>query len=483
MQLSVRVLLVAGSLAQQLIVARIVEPSVYGIIGLCMLVMAFLTVFSETGVAGSIILEPVIDDHILSFAWTVQVIRGLLLGATLVLIAPLAAGFFSEPELTNLLQFLALSAVFTGLASPKLLELRREMVYGKLVMLQLTDLAVRIGISIPLALMWRNAWALLAPYVIASLVRTILSYRLSPFRPHWYMNREMGRRFSRFGRWAFVNSILHYFINEIDTIVIGRMLGSSVLGLYAMAYKIGNMPFTELGGVIGEVAFPAFRKAGENIKAAFLQVFGLSFAITAPMAVGLGMIAPPLVAIVLGDQWSGMIAPLQILCGWALFRSLTVCTGPLFNALGFPEIQTTVAIINVVTLVALIIPLTTKWGITGTAVAEMLSAIAVIPWVFAKVHKLIQLEWRDVVKLTAIPLLGVALMVGTVLGSTNIISRQSDAVTILTSLLVGTVTYGTWVLLASRFLGYQGVNQAKHLLHARRHGAYIGGDDMTSHQA
>lgn len=458
LQLAVKAILIVGGMAQQIVVARIVDPSVYGLIGMVMLTIAFLTVFSETGVAGSIILEESIGTNELDFAWTLQVFRGVVLGVVAFSVAPLAASFFGQPDLVNLLRFAAIGPFFTGLASPRLLQLRRELAYGRLSALQLSNLFVNLGVSIPLAIMWRNAWALLVPFVLASVVRSALSYVLAPHRSRWFWDQEMAARFSRFGRWAFVNNILHYVINEADKLVIGRMLNPASLGLYSMAHRIGNMPFSEFGGVIGEVAFPSFRKAESHIQSAFLKLFGTSFLVTAPAATGLGLIAPTLVQLILGDQWTGIVLPLQILCGWAVVRSLSVVTGPLFNALGRPDIQTRIATIYAIVLVIGLIPAISQWGIVGSAIALTVSTAFMVPIIMRFAHNLIHFDIRLLLRLTMVPLAASTVMALGVVVVNLILDKIHVLVLLGISIGTGMLTYIACIAAAKQFLGYSGAD-------------------------
>ena len=456
--MSVRAAFVLGSLLQQILIARIVDPSVFGLMSYCLLTMTLLLVFSETGIVGSIIIADSVGEAELNFAWTVQVLRGVILAVVLYTAAPYVGRFFAEPDLRELLRVIALAPAIEGFASPRLLLLRRELSFGKLSAIQLADVVVRIGLSIPLAIAWGNAWSLVIPYVAAGAVKTLLSYLLAPQLPRFRLDRAMAHRFSRFGRWAFLNSILNYTINQGDNIVVGRVLNSTSLGLYSMAYRIGNMPFTELGAVISEVGFPALRKASDSIRVSFVNLYAVTCALVFPMAIGLMSVGDLVIGMVLGDQWMPMLRAFQILTLWGAVRAMTVVTGPLFNALARPDLQTFTATTRAIVLLASVVPATLLWGINGTASAVLVSSLVEGPVALAVAYRHLKFDPRALVLSTVVPLLGSGLMAISVHVLRVGLAPVPSHTALISSIAVGVVVYAFVSWEARRRVGYAGLD-------------------------
>jgi O-antigen/teichoic acid export membrane protein len=190
--------------------------------------------------------------------------------------------------------------------------------------------------------------------------------------------REKFQDLLAFGKWLFGSGILVFLITQGDDILVGKMLGVTALGFYQMAYLLSNLPATEITHVISQVTFPAYSKLQEDLprlREAYLKVLQLTAFLSLPLAGIIFILAPEFINLFIGEKWIPMVSAMQALVLWGMIRSVGATTGPVFISTGNPEILTKLQFVVLTLLLIIIFPLTTKWGILGTSLAVVISAL------------------------------------------------------------------------------------------------------------
>ena len=195
---------------------------------------------------------------------------------------------------------------------------------------------------------------------------------LTPYRVRPAFDREEARRVIQTGR-GFLSQDLAVFLGQnADYLAVGRILGPTQLGFYAMAFRQAELPHYAIAEPVGKVTFPAFAQMshrGEDVRPAFLNTLRLMALVTFPMGVVLSAAAVPFAVALFGADWEPMAAPLAVLGVWALMRPLQVMVGDLLNSLGRAAVYGRVSMILLLPLVA------------GTFVAAGLGGITAVAWV------------------------------------------------------------------------------------------------------
>jgi O-antigen/teichoic acid export membrane protein len=367
------------------VLARLLSPDDFGLFGIALLALSLVESLSQTGFDDALVQREGDVRPYLSTAWSLQVIRGLLLAVVLYVVAPWVAAFFEEPAATPLLRVLGLNAVLLGLTNSGVACFRKELQFHKQFAYISSGTFVDLGISIWAAFALRNAWALVIGMMAGNAVRTMVSHLLaSPVR--FRIERDKAAPLIRFGRWIWGARIAHYALNEGDDIFVGKLLGTDTLGIYRMAYLYGNLPATEITHVISAITFPAYSRLQHNaakLREAFLRTLRVTLFISTPFAVGIILVTPAFVRLVLGtgpeNPWLPMVVPMQILAAWGFIRSIGATTGPVFQGVGRPDIITKLGFLKLAVLAALIYPLTVRWGLEGTSLAVVGAALVSNP--------------------------------------------------------------------------------------------------------
>jgi len=373
-----------------IVLARLLDKQEFGLFGMAMLTLSILNTLSESGIYHTVIYKHQPDKDFLDSAWTFALLRGALQCLVLCLAAGHIAGFFNEPQVGMLLPVLGLSLLADGMSSMGLLCLRKELKFRKLALFNMTKAAAVFGITLFAALRWRNVWALVAGHVVANLVASLGSYGLHHYRPSLRWHRASMRELTGLGKWLMGDSILSFLLREGDDLFLGKMLGTVSLGIYQMAYRISDIPTAVITRMVSRVALPVYSQVNRDLQQVATlasSVLQLMAFFAAPVAVGFWITAPDLVPAVIGEKWAEVIVPLQILAVYSFTCSLEACTGPVFMALGRPDIPFRIHAGKLVLLAALIYPFTRQWGVAGTALSVVIANLAekpVLDWFTAK---------------------------------------------------------------------------------------------------
>jgi len=450
-------------LARTVILARLLAPEDFGLFGIALLALSMLETFSETGFNAAIIQKKGDVKPYLDTAWTVQVIRGFLLAILLLVIAPYVAMFFGEPGAASLVRALALVTVLRGLVNTGVLYFRKELEFHKEFIYMFSGTLVDLAVSIPAALILRNAWALIFGLVVGQFVRMVVSYLLHPYRPRPRLERARARELYTFGRWIFASHVLVFLLNHGDDMLLGKLLGATALGLYQMAYRLSNLPATELTHVISQVTFPVYSKLQDQlarVRQAYLQTLQVIAFISFPIAAGIAFLASDFTRVFLGEQWMLMVPAMQILAIWGLSRSIAATTGPLFSGMGVPRISTWLQLTKLILMAIFIYPCTVLWGISGTALAVTVSALIVDPICVCIAAKALRSKIRSIARIFLTPSVGSMMM----LLSITLVGRlATQAITLgifIKYAAVGCIVYLVTIMILDR----KSVQQVWHLV-------------------
>jgi len=401
-------------LIRTIILARLLAPSDFGLLGIAMLAISTLETFSQTGFQAALIQKKENVESYLDTAWTVSAIRGVILFLILFLSAPLVAKFFNSPQATLVIKVIAVSTLLSGFRNIGILFFQKELEFNKQFIYQLLATLVDVTIAITLAFILRSVWALVWGGLAANFVRLFMSYILHPYRPHVRLDKGEFKELFGFGRWVLGSSILIFLVTQGDDIFVGKMLGVTALGFYQMAYLISNLPATEITHVISQVTFPAYSKMQNDVKRlreAYLDVLQLTAFISIPLAGGIFILAPEFTQIFLGEKWMPMVPAMQVLVLAGLVRSIQATTGPIFLAVNRPEIEPRWQTVRLLVLIILIYPLSINWGILGTSIAVFFSTFVSTLGFCFMVLKVTKCEIQSFYKTIILPFINALFMV------------------------------------------------------------------------
>ena len=358
-------------IVRSVVLARLLTPDIFGVMSLAMVVVRAIETYTRPGVAQALIASQQDFEKACNTAFTMLVVRGFLQAVLLAAVAPWIGDFYESPELPLMLQVLGGVFILGGFRNINTIARQRELEFRSLT--YLTQAANIAGTIATIAIAWwlRSVWALVAGQLIGAFLRSVLSYVFVPGRPRFEFDREVARDLAHYGKFITGSSILLYTATEIDSAVIGKVLGHAELGYYAVAFAIVTMATTQLAKVAAGIMMPAYSKLQSDIPAlrnAYLRTLGLVMFAVLPASLGLVLVAEPLVRVVYGEKWLLAAAPLQLLAMFGLFRSMAAFTGYLFEGIGQPKVAFTMAGVRLAVLLPLIVPAAMYYGLAGVAI-------------------------------------------------------------------------------------------------------------------
>ena len=394
-----------------MVLARLLAPGDFGIFGIAIIAISLLESFSQTGFFQALVQKTGDIKPYLGTAWVVQVLRGITLAVLLFLAAPYVASFFNTPPATLVLQIVSIAVLIRALENSAIVYFSKDLEFHKLFMYQVAGSVADVAVSLGAVFLFQSVWALVLGYLAANVARTVVSYLVCAFKPEWNFSLAKAKELTYFGRWIFAGNIVGFFINQGESVFVGKLLGAVSLGFYQMAYKISSI----LGiDIVAGAIFPVFSKIQNDrlrLKSAYLKTLQLLAFLFIPAAGGMVIVASDFVSIFLGRQWLPMVASLQMLVVAGVIWSFGTITGRLFQALGKPKTNTMMGFARLVLLLIFVYPAIRYFGITGAALAFLVSSSLAAIWYLIVSFRAMAFSWRDVVAAIGLPLANALVMI------------------------------------------------------------------------
>ena len=320
-----RMLSRAIGIASTLILARLLDTTDFGIVAIAFTISAALNSISNVGVTENLVRYKAVGRYELDTGFTVQLVKGVVTGALLTITAPIAADWFSEPRLTNVVYVFAAIFTLSGLENIGIINFRRNLRFDREFQLSITERVLTFATTLTAAVLLRSYWALVIGLLVGKVVRLIATYAMEPYRPR--LGLRAWESLAGFSMWMWFSSLAYIVWVRADPLIIGSQVSKAALGIYVVALDIALLPATEIMEPIGAVLFAGFaaeHNAGSDPRD---KAFGLAVSlmiVMAPIALVISAASTEIVGVLLGPKWSAAAPIVAIL-------SLSVALSPFSN--------------------------------------------------------------------------------------------------------------------------------------------------------
>jgi lipopolysaccharide exporter len=386
-------------LVSTIILARLLSPEHFGLVAMAMTFVTMIELFTTLGFEQALIRDQQATRAEYDTAWTLNIALGLAAGLSILALAQVSAVFFQEPRLPPYLYLLATVPLLDGLQNTGVVDFRKHLQFAKDFNIQVVKKLVAVIVTVVLALMWRNAWALVIGIVAGRAVGLIMSYVMHPFRPR--LSLSGGRGLLRYSLWIFINNLLNFLRTQGANFVVGRIAGGRPLGLYNAAYELSNLPTSQLVMPLNRAVMPGFAKLAHDpsrIQRGFLKVLAVVAIAAIPAGVGMSCLAHLVVPLVLGQQWLDAIPAMRWLAIFGITLALQMNVQSLYNAIGRPHVTAYVTAGLVTILLPTLVFMVQRNGIVGAAQAYVVTGLLVLPANYALAVRVIQMRAVDVLR-------------------------------------------------------------------------------------
>jgi O-antigen/teichoic acid export membrane protein len=321
------------------IVARLLAPADYALSAMATLITGYAELLSEMGIGASIIQKKEPTDSELSSIFWFSLGVGVLFALACVPIAFITARIFNEPRVIPLVLSISTLFIFTGLQVVPLSLLKRDLNYKAVGLIEMQTTIVSCLGMLAIAYFGGGVWTLIGGRLIRGVVRLVLVYRTTTWRPKLNLNFRETRGYLRFGIMVAASSSAFYMFEVSDRFFAGRAWAAEALGFYLLAMQLAQVPTEKLVSTINQVTYALFSRYQDDLRifsSYYLKTIKLTATLVFPIFVGGFLVGEQLIPILLGEKWLPMITLFRFLCLAQILVTLNAVVSFLHMALGKP---------------------------------------------------------------------------------------------------------------------------------------------------
>jgi O-antigen/teichoic acid export membrane protein len=321
-----------------MILARLVGPKDFGLVGMVTAFTGVLTLFQDFGLSSAAVQSTTVTEEQSSTLFWINVLIGAVLGLVGVAMAPAIAAFYQEPRLFGVTAVLAVAFLFNAAGTQHSALLQRQMRFTALAVISVISLGVGTAIAIFGAKVGYGYWAVASMTVTPSIIATIGFWVTSGWVPGKPRKRAGIRNMVHFGGSLTLTGLLVYAGYNAEKVMIARLWGADAIGIYGRAYQIVNIPVANLNSAVGELAFSALSRLKDDpirFRSYFLKGFSLVLGLTLPITLACAFFADDVVFVLLGPKWGDAAAIVRLLAPTIVIFAIINPLGWLVFALGW----------------------------------------------------------------------------------------------------------------------------------------------------
>ena len=370
-----------------LVLARLLDPTVFGLFGIGLLVVGYLEFLNDFGIGPAVINLSANDRRLESVAFWLNIALGVALTTVTWLLAPAVAAFFDEPSATGIVRGLSFVFLLRSVGAVHAALLKRDLMMKQVTIPEVAKALIKAIITIALAFAGFGVWSLVWGQLAGAAVGSILFWVVSPWRPSLISSLAGSRRLLAFGSQITVVGLLGSFNKNVDYLFVGRSISTAALGVYTLAFRLPQLLIESINTVVGQVAFPVFSQLQRDRakgRLALRTMLRVSAAIVVPVSLGLFVTAGPVIEIFYGDKWLDAIEPMRYLALAMLAIGLTKNIGDVHKGYGRPGLLNAIGVARLLITVPLLV-FAVRHGLTAVSIAVAVSAavVAVVTLVVA----------------------------------------------------------------------------------------------------
>ena len=361
-----------------IVLARLLDPSVYGTIALVTVFTIIMQVFVDSGMGNALIQKKNADDLDFSSVFWFNIAMCSVLYLIMFISAPFIASFYNKPELTPVVRVLSLILIISGIKNVQQAYVSRNMLFKRFFFSTLGGTIGAAIVGITMAYLGYGVWALVAQMLFNAAVDTTILWITVKWRPKKQFSLQRLKGLFSFGWKLLVSQLIDTVYNQARQLIIGRMYSSSDLAQYNQGKKFPELIVTNINTSIDSVLLPTLSKAQDDpsaVKSMTRRAIKTSTYIMMPFMVGLAVCAEPLVSLILTDKWLPCVPFLRIFCFSFAFYPIHTANLNAIKALGRSDLFLKLEIIKKIIGITAI--LSTMW-ISVRAMAYSLLVTSVL---------------------------------------------------------------------------------------------------------
>ncbi|AKB62432.1 lipopolysaccharide biosynthesis protein [Methanosarcina mazei] len=427
-----------------IILARLLEPSDFGLVAIAFIIVNFFEILRDLGIGAALIHRKQDSDIAADTAFFLFPSIAIIFYLISYFIAPSASRFFREDELTAIIRVLSFTLVIWSFGNLPRTLLSKKLSFKKMVIPEIISKISYGTVAILMAFHGFGVWSLVGGRLFLEITAVITIWHVLDWRPSFRFDKKIAMELLNYGKHVITASIIVFLISIIDVTAIGRNLGSASLGYYNLALSISGMFTIQTAMTLSKVMFPAYsliQGNTEKMRKAYIKTLRYLSMIIFPAAFGIMSVAWYFIKVIYGDKWLPATTILHVLCIYGLCRAMLNTTENVYLAAGKPKIQAKINFLQLILISVLIYPLTLIYGTFGTAVSVTVPALIMLVISFNEAGKILNKNFLDIAKTILPAATGAIIMASLIIVTQQFISGFSPVLTLFLSICVGIIVY------------------------------------------
>ncbi|MCT7990850.1 lipopolysaccharide biosynthesis protein [Laspinema sp. D6] len=421
------------------LLARLLNPTDFGLVSLAGVYLSFLQVFVDQGFAEAIVQRHNLErEHLDTAFWVSICMSGVLIGVTLIAAKPIAIAF-KNPEISSIICWLSLGFLLSALNSVQQALFRRKLAFRALAMRSIIAMICGGLTGVVMAFLNFGVWSLVGQQLVNGTVGVLVLWWAGDWQPGFKVSKPHFQELFSYSVNILGFNIFNFFNRHSDDFLIGYFLGSEALGYYTIAYRL-LLTMTNLIRTLSQVGLPTFSRLQddqERIQRGFYTASQLTSLVAFPVFMGASALAPELIPGLFGEQWLPSIPVMQILSWIGIVHSLDGISVNVIKARGKPDWVLQVNILNAILNVVAFI-LVVRWGIMAVAAAYVIRGYLIpLPIFWFMTQKLIGVELKTYLQKCSTPFVSTLIMVGGIYGTRYFLGDLLEGKAVLAICILG----------------------------------------------
>jgi teichuronic acid exporter len=355
-----------------ILVMRILKPEDYGLIAMATILVGLLTMVNEMGLGQAIVQAKDVSDYEIRQCFGLVMLVNSCSYVLLCALSPLVSWFFDDERLITIIPIIGIQfliQIFVVIPSAMLdrgLRFRERSIY------ELTTATLGAIVTLIMAVNGYGVWAIIVGNLFMTSVYVILVNWRFPFPHKPAFNFSGVGGMAQYGGLTVLNRFLWYFYSQVDSVIVGRLLGTVILGAYSVGVQIASLPLVKVAGIFNQLAFASFSNMKDDvvrIGGGIILVAQVASFISVPIFWGLAVVANEFVTLILGAEWELAVLPLQCMALILPLRVLSISLAQAINAIGRPGLNSmNLAVACVLMTLAFAVGVS-LWGIVGVCIS------------------------------------------------------------------------------------------------------------------
>ena len=365
----------------QILIARILSPDDFGIIGMIAIFIAIAQSFIDSGFSNALIRKRDRTDIDNSTVFYFNIVVGAVFYLLLYLCAPAIAKFYNTPILVPVTRIVGLGVIFNSLAVVQRANLTAKVDFKTQAKASLISVIISGGCGLFLAYKGFGVWSLVAQTLLNGGCNTIFLWIFAKWYPKWVFSWKSFREMFSFGSKLLLSGLMDTLYKNIYTIVIGKFYSAGDLGYFTKANQLASFPSSNITGILQRVTYPLLCENQGNmevLRTRYRTFLRLSAYVVFPLMVGLAVLAEPFIETLLTDKWIAAVPLLQLLCLSMMWYPIHAINLNLLQVQGrsdlFLRLEVVKKIVGI-SILCITIPMGVVWMCVGKIVVTIIALI------------------------------------------------------------------------------------------------------------